>query len=823
MVKHDYDEAQATTHLLLKNLLRSLFKNWKQLISVIAISFLSVCLFSGLTSNAENIQERADFLYEQTNYADVYLTVSSPLTIQQKNNLTSLDAVDDVEGRVYLPVYHGNTIAYFVMAEDDSTISIPYMIEGERGLTITDTYASSNNLEVGSELNLSLQTSYLNLDDEIVSLIGRFLRDGVTNPLTEEEISLTFEVSGIMYHPEAVQSSTMSLTTIYADQSYVADILWDFLVQYIDIDRINSFLSLLNIQLDSSIITTLFPYMENQYLFTSTDPDACLEAIENYFSDSDDVLSCVLSTEMSQYEELKQECDQAMALTFVFPVIFFLVSLLVILTTLSQMIIKERSQIGAMKAIGVPSRKIYAHYTTYGMILCLIGAVLGFIVGPLMIPAILSMKYDLLWDLPSVSISFFYPLSILMICLLILISGLCAFMISFKVIREKPCETLKPKGSKSKAKPVKTDSFSSRHTSISLRMAFRNIFKEKGKSIMVVLGTLGCTAMLVCGFGIMDTLDYDIALDFSTNQNIDIMCVLESNSSTFVEEASEIDGIERVEAYYSYPITASSDNTSQVSVDLNLVEEDSSFLLVPVGVDSGVSLDVDTANSLDVEVGDQIRMIVNSTVYTKEVTYIFESSFLKGIYDLVSEYPSNSFTVSGYYITVEDGVDIDSMVSILTENFSILTIMTGEDYLEQADQILSTISTMTNIVKIFAILLSVVVLYNLTSLNIAERTRDIATMKVLGFKYREISKTLNIEIMLDVLVGALIGLFFGYPLMVLVLEINQTNLMTFIYHIQWYTYLISFAIAIGSSFIISTFLNLKAKKINMAESLKSVE
>ena len=143
--------------------------------------------------------------------------------------------------------------------------------------------------------------------------------------------------------------------------------------------------------------------------------------------------------------------------------------------------------------------------------------------------------------------------------------------------------------------------------------------------------------------------------------------------------------------------------------------------------------------------------------------------------------------------------------------------------MEQADNILSTIATMTDVVKIFAILLSVVVIYNLTALNIAERERAIATMKVLGFRFMEISKALTYELLLDAVVGSLIGLAFGYPMTVLVLSVNKTDLLHFIYHITPWTYLIALAISLVTTVVVSLLLNLKTKKISMSESLKSVE
>lgn len=815
MVKHS-----RTSFLLLKNLFRSLIKNWKQLISIIAISFLAICLFSGLTSNAKNLQERADYLYTQTNYADLYVTTTS-LTQDEKSTITNYAEVDKVEERLYLPVDNGGSILYLVGASEDSTISTPLLIDGTRGLVLTDTYANNRGLKIGSTITLSIDSSYFSIDDNIKRLAKLFVREGKEDFLNSSKISIPFEITGLMYHPEAVQNSTFSLSTAYVDSNYLIKQISAAISSNYNLELIAAIYHLFGNDFDlENIIQEMYSKLTNQLVIKSSEPNIVQTKIQQLLS-SGQLISCSLGTEMSEYKELKQECDQAMALTFVFPVIFFLVSVLVILTTLSQMIIKERSQIGALKAIGVPKYKIYAHYTLYGVVLCFIGALLGFFVGPLFIPNVLGIKYQILWDIPELPVKFFYPLTLLIVFIILVLSGLCAFLMSYHVIKEKPCDTLRPKVTIKKVKPVDSNSFFQKHSSIEFRMAIRNVFRNKGKSLMVILGTLGCSALLVCGFGIMDTLNYDISLDFNVNQSFDMVVVTDENKDEFLADVNDMTEVKRAESYYNFSVIASYE--SQVNTDMILLEENSDYFLIPVGVDDGVSIDATTAEQLGIKPGQELRVVMNGQVYNKKVTYVFESAFLRGIYDLQKNYPEELSAPSSYYINLNDGIDSAVFEEELMANFNILSMMSKEDVLKEADNILSTISTMTDIVKIFAILLSIVVIYNLTSLNIAERSRDIATMKVLGFRYKEISKTLTYEIMLDVLIGSLIGVFVGYPLMVLVLVVNQTNLLTFIYHIQWYTYLLAFVIAFAVSLLVSLVLNLKSKKINMTESLKSIE
>ena len=178
---------------------------------------------------------------------------------------------------------------------------------------------------------------------------------------------------------------------------------------------------------------------------------------------------------------------------------------------------------------------------------------------------------------------------------------------------------------------------------------------------------------------------------------------------------------------------------------------------------------------------------------------------------------------TGYAIKAQEGTDIEDLMERLEEVEGVAGVR-GHDWLMSiAERAVSTISVMTNVVEVFAILLSIVVIYNLTSLNITSRHREIATLKVLGFRYHEIRRTLTIEMMIDTVVGALLGLAIGFPMVVIVMVTNTTELFNFIYHIQWYTYIMSFAIAAVTALVVSLILCLKAKTISMSESLKSVE
>ena len=803
-----------TGSILLRDLLRSMGRNFKQLISVIAISFLATCLFCGLTSNAENIAERGQLLYERTNVADIYVTGTNDI-----DGIENINGVEACEKRIYMPGFVDHSPVYLAITDGMPNLSKPDITEGEYGLALTNSYAKNQGVKIGDSLTIAINSNLVDIagSSPVFRLLSYFRLPQGEDVLSLDEIPLTFTITGLMYHVEGVANSTFTPTTISLDQKLFQKAFMDLLEENYDIDRINRILTIFNTDVESLLSNTLSSF-SNQVLVKADDPSSVAERLEGYFGDTATVS---LVEDMSFYSGFAQEVNQAMQLTFVFPIIFFLVSLLIILTTLSQLIIRERKEIGSLKAMGVSRRQIYLHYVLYGALLVFVGSVLGFAIGPLFIPNILGIKYSILWDIPSSPVHFFYPLSLLLCQGLVLVSGLCSFLVSFSVIREKPVDTLRPKAGKTMKHVASPESFYSRHTSIPLRMAIRNVFKNKGKSLMVALGMLGCTALLVCGFGIMDTLDYDIALDYGGNMFMDVTMMPVEYDSGLKEDIAKDERVERVEDYLSYPATFVGEKT--INSSLCLVEENPLFLHVEVGKDDGFAIDSNTAEQLGVGIGDDLLLSVQGKEYEKKVTVVFQSSFLSGVYDLFSNYPEGMFTPDSLYVTLKDPTQRKAFADDYRDTGLFLSVMTYDDIMGQADNILSSIATMTDVVKVFAILLSVIVIYNLTSLNLAERQRSIATMKVLGFRFLEISKTLTYELLLDALVGSLFGLLLGYPLMVLVLLVNRTDLLHFIYHISPWTYLIAFALSILTTILVSLLLNLKAKKISMSESLKSVE
>lgn len=795
-----------TNEILFKKTLRSVKSSYKQFISIIMISFLAICLYTGLTANHLYFAKRVNTLYDMSNMADVYLTYQK-VTNTDEELLNSLNDIDLKETRT---IVYGNlpddSISILVTNED-STMNIPSIVSGEKGFLISKNLADKLNVKINESIIIEIPNSFKSMIEgyDLLPLV----KEGKENILNNETIDLKVVVTGFMLHGEGVANSSFTSSVSYTDYEHLKSIIKSNLDE--------NYESLVGSLFEQNYEKLIYA---NQILLKTKKPDKIINEVTNYYEGSKSNLLLALSLDnLSSNQSVMQDVNQAKKLTLVFPVIFFLVSILVISTTLSQMIYKERTLIGTLKAIGVPKVKIISHYASYGLVLCLIGSILGVIIGPIIIPNVMNIKYALLWELPNIKPDFFHIEYLGCIILLLALSTFVSFLVCHKEVNLLPVESMRPKAPKISNRKVKS-SHQSTNRQISFKMAIRNIARNKIKSLMVIVGVAGCTALLVCGFGIMDTLNYGVDYDFNHLIKKDItVTYLTGNNKSHKEDLEATIGIESIEEVILYPIKVNA--KTQEDTTIYLLEQNSVFFKGNYQ-GKGVMISKELAKSLGTRVGDEVTISLNGKLFTRTIDEIFDSCVTFGIIDTVTNY-DNLPAPTQAWINVSNEEDINIVLNKIKEKSYVSKAYTREESLENANNLLNNIKTMTNVVKVFAILLAVVVIYNLTALNMKERTRDIATMKVLGFRKIEINQTLVFEIMLLTLFGAFIGLFFGYPILVLVLKVNTTKLLNFMYHIYFKTYIISFLISSITSFVVNLILVQKTKKIPMVESLKSTD
>ena len=843
---------RSTFGLLLKAQLRTIRQNWAQFLAIIAIGAIAVTLFVGLLANADDFELQVNTSYQRGNLSDMWVT-----TRMYDLNNDDKDAIEKivgdqgkVEGRLYLPAKIGHNSVYLTVLSDDMSISTPYDVKYKSDKH-SDDYFLYLDKEMMAPLDKKVEGLY-SLDEEInisISLesfdlssyqgyLDLFVKEGKTNIFKADDLNLKGTVTSFMSHPENITKSSFNSAVVMMSYRMLRENITALIRENFTEDGINLFKNLINSYIGDSkasftgddVMYSNHLYIPNQFLIKLNDTkniDQIDKQIEDYYAskENSNLILVTQRKEMPFYITLNNDVTQARQFTFIFPFVFFMVAILVILTTISQMVLKERTQIGTLKAIGLHKKQIYFNYISLTMILVGIGIIIGLIVGPILVPNILGNKYQILYSLPPRILTFPIVPALLTILVFEGLACLVTFALCHKEVSLKPVDSMRPSTPKVKLKAHKDTS--KNVFLLSLKMAFRNIRLNKVKSLMVVIGILGCTALLGCGFGIEDTIYYGIDYDMERFNNAEISCSLNTYGKyeLVVEQFHDVKGIEHVEPFSSRTCDAQCNDGPKMTKTMYILSTHEGHVKHQFDKD-GVAISEKFASGVNAKVGDTLSLTFNGKTYDLKVSLIYKAF----VYNYALVYSDNpafeglDITYNGAWVDVKHLSDPEEVSKEIKEKSQLInTCTTQNGWKNQIKDIMSGVLVMTNAVKVFAILLALVVVYNLALMNFKERGRDIATLKVLGFTRLEIALSLLFETMTLTIVGVLFGSLLAYPFLLAVMGTNIVELVMYLYTIYPLSYFYAFLLTFFVAFVINIIFVLRTKKIKMVESLKSVE
>lgn len=766
--------------------LRNIKLNLKQFASVILIVFLGVMLLSGFITNSYMFKKSINKYFEDTNLAKTWLYVSK-VTDEDRDFFKSQNISFDE--RLYLETStnitgksSSNNAKIYV---GKGKISTPYIESGIAGCLIDKNVVKNNNIKpTFDSINFAFP-----------------LPEG--RPVAE--LNLKFSISGSMSLDEC--ADTYSSWPVFIDEKTF-------------LDTLNSELEKITPEGMSAPKITEVPY--NQILL-KTDDELDINKIKNYYASTADDASASKLLYLFDRESiesvvlLNSEISQSRKMIYVFPVIFLVVSVLVILTTIDQLILQEKQKIGTLKSIGISDRKILRHYSAYGGVLCFIGAIFGLILGILIIPKIMFIKYNLVYSIPvdyiSLKIPFFW-LALVLVAVTIM-GYLVSLMSCHKILHKKPIECFRYDiGIDSRSLTKNKGKF--KKIPLPIKMATRNIRLKPARTLMATLGIAGCVALLICGFGIGNTLGYSVDNDLGKMFKYDVTTTYVS--ADFESKLSEIDGVKDYEFYDKYFASTVFENKTK-NVNVFKIAQNSAFSTIKLNKNE-VFVSKSVAESLGAKVGDQIVATVGGVSEKFVITKIDETCVMNGIY------AARDLNYDSIYATHNAWISSDNADKVAEEINKINgtnAAMSLEEYRSWAENKISAVDLMTSTLKFFAIMLAIVVLLNLIFLILKERIRELATLKVLGQDIFHITLSIYFEVLFMSLIGLVIGMCLGYPLLVLVLKVNKVEVFNFIYHISPLSFLYTTLIVLFTQILTTMLCYFKVKKVNMIESLKSIE
>lgn len=545
----------------------------------------------------------------------------------------------------------------------------------------------------------------------------------------------------------------------------------------------------------------------------------------------------------TSYASFDQNVDKVAAIAQVFPVFFFLVAALVVLTTMTRMIEEERGQIGIMKALGYSPMAIMSKYIIYAGVSSLFGSAFGLAVGLYVFPAIIWNAYKIMYVFPQFELYFIPEIALTSAAVAIACTLAATFWAGAHILSEKPATLLLPRAPKA-GKRVLLERITPiwRRLSFNYKVTARNIFRYKKRFFMTVIGIAGCTALLVTGFGLRDSIG-DIAskqyneltlynLDITVNEpdEADISKLEEFADSGAVTDYMSVHsdyGKVRVndESYDIY-ITVPEDETR--FDDFMVLRERRGKKPLEFG-GSSVILTEKVASLLEVSVGDSVELETSDGDRASfEVTGITENYVMSYVYLTESEFVSGfGFEPEYTHIWAKSVANTTELEDMQTTELLSLDCVESVSFTSSMsssfETMLSKIDYIVVVLIICAGLLVLVVLYNLTNINIAEREKELATIKVLGFYDSEVAAYVYRETVALSIIGTIVGLILGIFLHRFVILTAEVSSIMFGRTIYPLSYIFSALITLVFSAIVCLFMSKRLRDIDMVDSMKAVD
>lgn len=553
------------------------------------------------------------------------------------------------------------------------------------------------------------------------------------------------------------------------------------------------------------------------------------------------------------YETYSQTADRTAALSLIFPWFFFIVAALVCLNTMTRMIEEERTRLGTFKALGFTDEEIMFKYLLYALSASVIGSVSGSFLGFAFFPTAITIAYGILFDMPTAIISYKFGYAIPGLAISIGSTVFATYYTCYKNLTVVPSTLMRPKAPKIGKRILleKVPAIWSR-LNFTWKVTLRNVFRNMKRFLMATAGVGGCTAMLLAGFGLNYSIEQTKDNQFFNDGRIwtyDLQVVLNDSFDTTIEECKAYNVVsnnafiesavlnymkvynstssksdEKLETYLLVP-----ENSEAINKYINLKDRKTQ---TPLQLNSqGAIITEKLAEHLNLKPGDYIELIISDSqtlhipVAAISENYAFHYIYIsKELYaDLFATNPRYNYITANLAVDNMTPEQKDTLSKEFMSEYEISAVAYATQIQNSFENIMDSIGYVVIILIVSAGLLAFIVLYNLSVINITERMKEIATIKVLGFDDMEVSAYIFRENLILSIIGTLEGLLVGVFLHRIVLSIAEVDIIMFSKSLNFASYLYATILATVFSLTVNLVLHNKLKKVDMVESLKSIE
>ena len=535
------------------------------------------------------------------------------------------------------------------------------------------------------------------------------------------------------------------------------------------------------------------------------------------------------------FYQFNQDVDRISNIAKLFPLVFFVVAILICLTTMTRMVEEERTQLGTLKSLGYTNMQIIKKYIVYASLATIVGSIIGVCIGFYVIPTVIFSMYSLMYSIGDICLSFNVYYTILGTLIALICTVGATFITCFKELSDVPAQLMRPKSPKSGKKVfLEHISFVWDKLKFSNKVTLRNVFRYKKRFLMTIIGITGCTGLIVAGFGLKDSITvmvpnqyqdlfrYQMAITFDDELSL-------KELDSVVSKISSNSKIKDYVRVYEESIDLDNYDTNQTIQLIVPFDDLDGFIEVrnretgkDIDISSGVVVSEKLYKLLEME-EDSILEISGLGKYKANVIGVCENYIFHYLYMDKELFTSDKYNTV-YVKTISLSEDEENaLAKEIKEIDGVSSISFLSSRMHTFDETMSNFGLVALVLIVSAGLLAFVVLYNLATVNISERQRELATIKVLGFYDNEVYSYVGRESNILTVIGIVLGLGFGNILTEFVMKTCELDMMFFKVDITLMSYFLSIIITIIFTFLVNVMVYFSLKKINMIESLKSVE
>ena len=832
--------------LTLKNLLREIKRTFTKFLSIFAICALGVAFFAGIRATSPDMKEAGDRLYNTYNLSDISVISTSGLTADNIRDLESIEGIRAVRASLFVDAMARGT------GEKEKNLrlySMPIKLKSEYAplIDLIPDYGIDTSPEY--EMNgVEIVSGRMPLNDTETAL--DYTLEGSLVKQLGDEITLTTSGGTVMLRVVGFIRSPMYISMFERGTSSIGNGTSDGFA-YASGNAISSLgtklpvMSLLNTYYTRADIVIsgkegLSAYSDEYEALVNEVTDR----IEDYASTQSGTWYIQDRSGNPGYSDYSENTDRIAAVGDVFPLIFFIVVALVCLTTMTRMVEEQRIEMGTMKALGYGGWQIAMKYAVYAMSACISGGVVGAIIGFKLFPYVIMKAYSIMYYLGKLETPYRADIAFMAIAAMAVCTAAATFSACYASLKEVPATLMRPKAPKAGRRVLlEKIPFIWKKLSFTSKVTVRNLFRYKKRFFMSVIGIAGSGALLVTAFGLNDSIFGIIEKQFGDIWQMDVQAyVYEAMPLADMQELlgknPANDDFDSVMFCLDSQMECKNGGRSQSGVHLLGVESAGSMAGrislhnggAPVTLDdSGVVVTAKLAETLSIKAGDEINMRTGGEDHLMRVIGVADNYVYHYVYITAAYYETvfgKAMQYNGLMGNLKDGLTDETMDAMSTQLLSdsrMYTVRTIESIYASVWDSLSILNYVVLVLILGSGMLTFVVMLNLTNINIGERMRELATLRVLGFYDKEMYAYIFRENNALSVIGAFVGLLFGKIMHLFVIRTCEVDMVMFVRSAKPLSYVYAFALTIVFSLIVNLLMRPKVRAIDMVESLKSAE